>query len=218
MSTGQHGTSSRVRHHTAALLGVLGTLVVTAVPTGAAEPVGWTTPMEPPLRVARGFEPPLARWLAGHRGVDLAAAPDATVRSAGAGLVTFVGLVAGRGVVVVRHVGGFGEVRTTYEPVAASVVAGQAVAAGAPIGRLTAAGGHCRPAWCLHWGLLRNGAYADPLTLLQVTAVRLLPLGAAVLTPTPPRWLRPSGPRMGLFIGPAQPFDGHVRVDLRRGQ
>jgi len=49
------------------------------------------------------------------------------------------------------------------------------VSAGAVLGRLTLAGSHCGPAACLHWGLLRGGDYLDPLALLGLEQVRLLP-------------------------------------------
>ena len=182
-----------------------------------AEPGGWMAPLDPPLIVVRAFDPPAARWLAGHRGLDLAAADRVPVRAAGGGVVTFAGLVAGRGVVVVGHVGVAGQLRSTYEPVAPTVAVGQAVEAGDPIGVLTADGGHCRPAVCLHWGVLRGGSYVDPLALLDPPPVRLLPLGQALLA-SDDRRLTGSGPWVSLLVGSAQSFDRHVRVDLRGGQ
>jgi murein DD-endopeptidase MepM/ murein hydrolase activator NlpD len=121
----------------------------------------------------RRFDPPAERWLAGHRGVDLAASPGAVVRAAGAGRVVFAGPVGGRQVVSIDHAGGL---RTTYEPLVPSVHAGDLVAAGDPIGRLS--GGHpgCPLAACLHWGLRRGEVYLDPLALLGLGQVRLLPL------------------------------------------
>src|SRR4051794_35349471 len=151
----------------AVLLSLLA-LLVPVVPSRT--PYVW--PVLPPS-VVRGFAPPPEPWLAGHRGVDLAAPVDAVVRSAGPGVVSFAGVVAGRGVVSVSHAGGL---RTTYEPVVASVRVGAAVAAGPPIGRL--AGGHPgRPvAACPHWGLRRGDTSLDPLALLSLGRVRLLPL------------------------------------------
>ena len=120
-------------------------------------------------RFAVGPQP----WSPGHRGVDLAGAPGQAVVSAGAGTVTFAGVVAGRGVVAVAHSGGL---RTTYEPVTAEVRAGDAVAAGAPLGVLVT-GSHCATT-CLHWGALRGKVYLDPLSLLRPPAPPiLLPLG-----------------------------------------
>ena len=124
-------------------------------------------------RVVRRFDPPPQPWLAGHRGVDLAAPPGAVVRAAGAGTIVFAGRVAGRGVVSVAHLGGL---RTTYEPVVAGDwQPGDAVATGEVLGRLAPGHGGCAEAACLHWGLRRGGDYLDPLALLGLGRVRLLP-------------------------------------------
>jgi murein DD-endopeptidase MepM/ murein hydrolase activator NlpD len=121
----------------------------------------------------RAFDPPAQPWLAGHRGIDLASSAGGTVSSAGPGTVLFAGLVAGRGVVSVSHAGGL---RTTYEPVTASVSVGDVVARGDPLGRLESGHPGCPQAACLHWGLRRGGLYLDPLALLGLGRVRLLPL------------------------------------------
>jgi murein DD-endopeptidase MepM/ murein hydrolase activator NlpD len=138
----------------------------------AAPAVAFRWPLAPAPPVIRRFAVGPRPWSPGHRGVDLAAAPRQAVLSAGAGVVTFAGVVAGRGVVAVGHPGGL---RTTYEPITASVRTGDRVAAGAVLGAL-AAGEHC-PRSCLHWGALRGRAYLDPLTLLRPPAPPvLLPL------------------------------------------
>ncbi|MFF3443695.1 murein hydrolase activator EnvC family protein [Streptosporangium sp. NPDC002721] len=156
-------------HHTTAL----------AHPTTVTGPSArWDWPLAGRPQVLRGFAPPAQPWLAGHRGADLAASPGAEVRAAGAGTVGYAGPLANRGVVTVIHPGGL---RTTYLPVQPSVRRGQAVAAGEVIGTLQDVPGHC-PAACLHWGLLRDRAYLDPLLLLGHGQVRLLPLWPA---PTP---------------------------------
>ncbi len=126
--------------------------------------------------VVRSFDPPPRPWLAGHRGVDLAAAPGAAVASAGPGTVVFAGVLAGRGVVSVAHPGGL---RTTYEPVTPAVRPGDTVLAGAPNGSLAAWHPGCPAAACLHWGLRRGDTYLDPLALLGRGRVRLLPLQRA---------------------------------------
>jgi murein DD-endopeptidase MepM/ murein hydrolase activator NlpD len=130
---------------------------------------GW--PLTPPS-VVRRFDPPPQPWLAGHRGVDLAATPGASVRAAGTGTVTFAGRIAGRGVVSVAHAGGL---RTTYQPVTASVTVGDVVTTGTPLGTLDAGHPGCPAAACLHWGLRRGDLYLDPLALLGLGRVRLLP-------------------------------------------
>jgi murein DD-endopeptidase MepM/ murein hydrolase activator NlpD len=130
-------------------------------------------PLDGVPRVVRSFDPPPQRWLPGHRGVDLAARPGVTVYAAGPGVVRFAGVIAGQGVVSVEHRGGL---RTTYEPVVPTVRAGEAVAAGDAVGRLAAGHPGCAEPACLHWGLRRGGEYLDPLALLGLGHVRLLPL------------------------------------------
>jgi murein DD-endopeptidase MepM/ murein hydrolase activator NlpD len=147
--------------------------VPAAVPRiGPARVFRW--PLDVP-RVVRRFDPPPQPWRSGHRGVDLAAAPGAVVHSAGAGTVVFAGLLAGRGVVSVRHAGGL---RTTYEPVEieTTLQVGVPVNAGEPIGTLAAGHPGCAPAACLHWGLRRGDRYLDPLILVGLGRIRLLPL------------------------------------------
>lgn len=136
-------------------------------------PARGTWPLAPLPSIARPFDRPEQQWSAGHRGADLVGRPGQPVRSALAGTVSYVGRIAGRGIVTVDH----GRVRTTYQPVAAVVVRGEQVAEGQMIGRLLLAGSHCAPAACLHWGLLRGDTYLDPLTLVGAVPqpVRLYP-------------------------------------------
>jgi murein DD-endopeptidase MepM/ murein hydrolase activator NlpD len=164
-----------------AVLGVLATAVLAGAGPATAPPrapapaaAAWSAPVDGGLQVTRAFEAPAQRWTAGHRGVDLAAAPGAPVRAAGPGVVVFAGLVAGRPVVSVGHADGL---RTTYEPVLPAVRAGQAVAAGGLLGTLLPGHPGCPAAACLHWGLRRGDTYLDPLLLLRPPRLRLLPLG-----------------------------------------
>ncbi|MGI5160313.1 M23 family metallopeptidase [Microbispora sp. CA-102843] len=132
----------------------------------------WRWPLSGPTRPIRRFDPPPQRWLAGHRGVDLAARPGEKVVAAGPGVVGLAERVAGRGVVTISHSDGL---RTTYLPVRALVRPGDVVAAGQVIGILEEdAAAHCT-APCLHWGLLRGRLYLDPLLLFGLGQVRLLP-------------------------------------------
>jgi murein DD-endopeptidase MepM/ murein hydrolase activator NlpD len=136
--------------------------------------------VDPPSGVERLFDPPEEEWGPGHRGVDLVAPEGSRVLSPGPGVVTFAGQVARRGVVVVTHPDGL---RTSLEPVAASVPVGTAVAAGTPIGVVEGAqageGGttpnHCAPRSCVHWGVRRGERYIDPLSLLDRPPIVLLP-------------------------------------------
>ncbi|MFI1960688.1 murein hydrolase activator EnvC family protein [Streptomyces althioticus] len=134
---------------------------------GEAVPVvGRTWPVGVRPRVLRGWEPPAAVYGPGHRGVDLAATPGTPVRAVADGRVSFAGRVAGKGVVSVELTGtGDPPLRTTYEPVRATVPQGAEVSAGEVIGTVEAGGSHCT-APCVHWGLLRGDTYLDPLSLL----------------------------------------------------
>ncbi len=128
-------------------------------------------PLSPRPEVVRGFDLPAKPWLPGHRGLDLAGSPGQPVLSATPGTITYSGQLAGRGVIVVTN----GQSRTTYEPVIPSLPVGTAVTPGAPIARLSAAGSHCPPRACLHWGLRTATTYLNPLSLLATHPVRLLP-------------------------------------------
>ena len=134
----------------------------------------WNWPLDPEPEVARRFDPPDQPWLPGHRGVDLVGAVGQVVRSPTAGTVTYAGRLAGRGVVVVSHRDGL---RSTFEPVTASQPVGTAVAQGDPVGSISAETGHCAPASCLHWGVLRGRTYLDPLAYVGRARIVLLPLG-----------------------------------------
>ncbi|MEZ3181361.1 M23 family metallopeptidase [Streptomyces pimonensis] len=138
-------------------------------PTGeeAGTPaVGRAWPVGVRPRVLRGWEPPATVYGRGHRGVDLAAPPGTPVRAVAAGRVSFAGRVAGKEVVSVELTGtGDPPLRTTYEPVRASVTEDDEVAAGEVVGTVAPTGSHCT-APCVHWGLLRGDVYLDPLTLL----------------------------------------------------
>src|SRR6185437_3585719 len=99
--------------------------LVNAVPAVAAEDrLDW--PLRPPPAVARAFDAPSPDWNPGHRGVDLAGTAGQPVYAAGAGIVVFAGMLAGRPVVSLSHPGGL---RTSYEPVRAAVRVGQPVTA-----------------------------------------------------------------------------------------
>ena len=127
-----------------------------------------------PGAVARGFEYAGDPFAAGHhRGIDLSAAPGATVRAACTGRVTFAGR-AGAGAVAIRC----GRFSVTHLPLRPSVRAGQRVVAGAPLGTVARSGAHDG----LHLGVRRASdplGYVDPAPLLR----------------EPPRQAPPAGPR-----------------------
>lgn len=147
-------------------------LVGGAGPSAARSEFSW--PLHPRPHVVRAFDLPEHNWLPGHRGVDLEADPGQTVSAAADGIVVFAGQVAGKPVVSVEHSGGL---RTTYEPVEASVTAGRRVGRGDPLGQVVAGHESCPTAACLHWGLRRDrDDYLDPLPLVRRPVIRLHPL------------------------------------------
>ncbi|MFE6742713.1 murein hydrolase activator EnvC family protein [Streptomyces tubercidicus] len=163
-----------------------------------AEDRSWPVegPTGAPPTVLRAWKPPPTPWAAGHRGVDLAASAGAVVRAAAPGQVSFTGTVAGRGVLTIEvSRSGRPPLRTSYEPVRATVRKGQRVTAGQPVAVLQHDGPfHCREP-CLHWGLRRGKTYLDPLSLLPQSMLhgapsRLLPIFGIPLPggdPAPPR-------------------------------
>lgn len=124
--------------------------------------------------------------------MDLVAAPGAEVRAAGAGTVLFAGAVAGRPVLTVGHGDGL---RTTYEPVRSRLAAGTRVDAGTPVGELLAGHPGCAAEACLHWGLRHGDDYLDPLALLGLGRVRLLPLDPTPANPGDQPWASSAGSR-----------------------
>jgi murein DD-endopeptidase MepM/ murein hydrolase activator NlpD len=145
--------------------------------SGAAvqTPAGkWNWPLLPRPELIRGFHVGPARWSAGHRGVDLAAGPGATVHAPANGVVLFAGVLAGRAVLSIDHGGGL---ISSFEPAASRLPIGTTVKRGQVVATLAPGPTHCLPAVCLHWGVRRSGQYIDPLTLL------LGRLGPAVLLP-----------------------------------
>lgn len=189
-------------------IGVFATAVGIAFGFAQPSPVHgakqWDWPLKP-ASLSAGFDRPAQNWLPGHRGVDLVGQSGDQVLAAGNGVISFAGLVAGKGVVVIKH----GKLRTTYEPVAASVSVGSRVRVGDVIGTLNPGDSHCATQTsvsCLHWGLLRGEKYLNPLSLVQ-KRVRLLPKHATAFTRT--QGIKPSTafiriPSLTLWDVPAQ--------------
>lgn len=85
----------------------------------------------------------------------------------------FAGQVAGRGVISIDHEGGL---RTTYQPVAPAVTAGDQVYRGQVLGTLAAGHPGCPEPACLHFGVRRGEEYVDPLSLIgEPSEIRLKP-------------------------------------------
>lgn len=121
---------------------------------------GWQWPTGSPPAVLRGFDPPAKKWLAGHRGVDLAYTVGSPIYAPEAGRVAFSGTIAHVTVLSIDHPGG---IRTTYQPVKDPLPQGTAVERGQIVGYADA--GHDSNA--LHWGAkIGKDAYINPLMLI----------------------------------------------------
>ncbi|HVF21080.1 MAG TPA: M23 family metallopeptidase [Mycobacteriales bacterium] len=203
------GMRSHLRRGATVLVVSAALLLVGGPPAAAAG--RWRAPLDGRLVVDRGFEPPPRDWLPGHRGVDLVATPGAVVRAAGAGVVTFAGILAGRGVVAVTH----GDLRTTYEPLVVAVGRGDEVEAGSPLGRLAVGHGDPGPGDALlHWGLRRGEVYLDPVRLLGQGPVRLLPRWAV----EPAMRAEPGSVRPRVASASASAPEARPVVDRSRGR
>ncbi|WP_235428908.1 M23 family metallopeptidase [Corynebacterium argentoratense] len=87
------------------------------------------------------------------------------------GVVAFAGVAVGVPTVSIQHADG---IRTTYQPVLASVSEGQFVSSGESIGFLVT---HPRHEG-LHWGArIGKKDYINPLSLLKRADIRLKPIG-----------------------------------------
>ena len=157
---------------------LISSLLVLVSPTKArAASAPWTWPLDPRPAVEHPFVRPAAAWTAGHRGVDLmprtGSAEPVIVRAVDEGVVSHAGVIAGVPTMTVTHRSGL---RSTYQPVVASIGEGASVARGAVIGHLAAEGSHCAPAACLHLGAIGGSTYINPLHLLRPVRIILLPL------------------------------------------
>jgi len=155
---------------------LVGSLLPAAPARGDAVRLDW--PLRPRPAVTRRFDAPRPDWQRGHRGVDLAGAPDQPVYAPATATVVFAGPAGGVPGVSLAHPGGL---RTSYEPVRAVVRPGQRVTATTVIGALDPGHPGCGTPACLHWGAMWGPAsradYVDPLGLVASTPIRLKPLG-----------------------------------------
>lgn len=134
----------------------------------------WQWPRGLPVTVTGAFVAPPTPYSAGHRGIDLSAPPGTAVLAPFEGTVSFTGVVVDRPVITIDHAG---DLRSSFEPVEASVAVGERVSAGQQIGTV-AMGGHCSLD-CFHFGVRVHGQYLSPLVLLGgVPRAVLLPRDA----------------------------------------
>ncbi|WP_308464968.1 M23 family metallopeptidase [Rathayibacter soli] len=135
--------------------------------------VRWAWPIDPPHSILAGFQAPLTRYSAGHRGIDIASTPGALVRAPADATVYFSGAVVDRPVLTLQTAAG---VLVSLEPVVGSVPLELPVRAGEVVGTV-GSGGHCDRE-CVHLGVRVAGEYVSPLLFLGGAArAILLPLG-----------------------------------------
>jgi len=154
LSTGPAGASATTSTHADA-----SGAVRVAASNGAQTAPGfpWAWPVTGPRAVVEPFRAPAHDYGPGHRGMDIAAQPDAVVRSPAAGVIAFRGMVVDRPLITIDHGAGY---VTTLEPVTSTLAPGDAVAAGESVGAV-GLGGHS-PRGALHVGVRIDGRYVNP--------------------------------------------------------
>lgn len=134
-------------------------------PVGVNNRTGWRAPVFSP--VTRLFQRPLGPYSAGHRGIDYLVFEEEPILAPAAGVVSYVGPVFDRVVVVVDHGGGL---KSEVEPICPSVVVGTPVRAGMPLGIFcspeTPYRFHCAGVPCLHFSIRKDGEYYAPQVLI----------------------------------------------------
>ena len=135
----------------------------------ASDPVGpanWTWPVSGPI--IDPFDPPDTPFGAGHRGIDIAATPGATVVAPEAAVITFAGKVGGHLFVTLDHGGGL---ESTYSWVGSALVRrGDLVGRAQPIAT-TGLGHPGKTPPHLHLGVKLGDVYQDPLAYLGPVSV-----------------------------------------------
>ena len=148
------------------LLLLLALVVLALTAAGNTQPAfaataRWEWPIAEPHTVVAPWQAPANDYSAGHRGIDIAAAPGDAVYAAESGIVHFVGTVVDRPLVSIDHGGGY---LSSIEPVTSTLSKGDLVAKGQQIG-VVATGGHCSTD-CAHFGVRKDEVYISPMMML----------------------------------------------------
>jgi murein DD-endopeptidase MepM/ murein hydrolase activator NlpD len=145
-----------------------------ASPIGTDSLLGWSSPVPGP--VIRLFDRPQSQFSAGHRGIDYPAVKNEPILAPSDGIVSFVGVVFDRTVVVLKHGNG---IESEVEPICPAVVPGEPILQGEPLGVFcipkTSYALHCSGIPCLHFSIRKNGEYFAPQVLIGgLSPTRLL--------------------------------------------
>lgn len=139
---------------------------------GCKADMSW--PVLPSVVVGR-FKAPAQIWAPGHRGVDIAAVEDTPLLAPADGFISFVGIVAGKSVVSIRHK----SLTLTLEPAQTLLPIGTPVKRGLPIGIAKGLSDHCTGI-CVHWGIRKSRTeYRDPQKLASKRKIVLKQVGVA---------------------------------------
>ena len=135
---------------------------------------GFSLPFADPKPVINAYRQPNSDYSAGHRGVDFEVAIGTEILAPADGEIWYSGQLVNRPVLSLRH---GDELLTEFEPACSTLVRGQKIKRGQPIGFSCAGDAnyrqHCDS--CLHFSTRLNGEYLSPMYLLgQLNPSRLL--------------------------------------------
>lgn len=122
----------------------------------------WIVPLTAPALLVQEYRAPLTQFGAGHRGLDYSVRDRQTIYAPADAVVAFVGLVAKKPVVTLRHADAL---VTAFEPACTTLTPGASVLAGQPIGNVCGSldyQSHCAPWLCVHFSVRRSGDYLSP--------------------------------------------------------
>lgn len=151
------------------------TVASPAKPTANRSSSRWRSPTGVKFDLVQRFRAPPHPYAAGHRGIDLKSPGRGVIVAPTSGVVSFVGVVADRGVLSIRvdHA-----TVVSLEPVLARTINGVTLQTGDFVSRGVAvatmsSGGHCGER-CVHLGVRVNDEYVNPMRFFAGKP-RLLP-------------------------------------------
>jgi murein DD-endopeptidase MepM/ murein hydrolase activator NlpD len=136
---------------------------------------------QPARRVSNRARIPLQNWFPGHRGIDIQAGADSYVVAPADGTIHFAGKVGGKDVVSISLTSidsaasnSVGRMVMTFEPARTQLKKGDQIHEGQRVASIEGVSDHCAEGY-IHVGVLRDGVYVDPLTVLIPSHIVLKP-------------------------------------------